>query len=360
MLDLSQFYNNVKLIHTKTEIDRFNDIYVANYTKVQSFEELRSKFPVNLHPIVEHEYQKQYNAQKGIQGGVVVELVVLATIAKIFNIDSFSYENGQYIYENDEYRFTLQGNMGHGQNTNKTGNDILILEKNTNKIFNCEVKEPFARLNEMDWNYDEDGHLCPTPQAKAEKVALFQPIADAYNKRMSVFEHIGHNFPLTPEMVQDVIEDYFKNIDYVLTYDEKTTYLLVIPHDPNLFNLIYTNKGSEIRGASGKNPKVIFTKQYSEKVLNKYLIKEENGYYYFNIKDFVAASARQSASGRRYRLAEGFTIRSGDAIVEGDIVKCRIKDFKQNSAVISPKIKLIASYDKIKQIILEGGYNIDK
>ena len=359
MLNLSQFYNNIKLIHTKAEIDHFNDIYVANYAKAQSFEELRNKFPINLHPIVEHEYHKQYNAQKGIQGGVIIELVVLATIAKIFNIDSFSYENGQYIYENDEYRFTLQGNMGHGQNTNKTGNDILILEKNINKTFNCEVKEPFARAGEMDWNYDEDGHLCPTSRAKAEKVVLYQPIADAYNKRMTVFEHIGHNIPLTPEMVKDVIEDYFKNVDYIFTYDEKTSYLLIIPHNSDLFDLIYTSKGSEIRGVSGKNLKSIFTKQYCKKVLDKYLIKQENGYYYFNKEDFKIAAARQS-DGNRYKLIEGFSIKPENVIIEGDIIKCRIKDFKQNSAVISPKIKLIASYDKIKQIILEGGYNIDK
>ena len=107
----------------------------------------------------------------------------------------------------------------------------------------------------MDWNYDEDGHLCPTSRAKPEKIALYQPIADAYNKRMTVFEHIGHNIPLTSEMVKDVIEDYFKNIDYIFTYDEKTSYLLIIPHNSDLFNLIYTSKGSEIRGVSGKNLK---------------------------------------------------------------------------------------------------------
>lgn len=359
MLNLSQFYSNVKLIHTKAEIDRFNDIYVANYTKVQSFEELRSKFPTNLHPIVEHEYQKQYNAQKGIQGGVIVELVVLATIAKVLNMDSFSYENGQYIYENDEYRFVSQGNAGHGQNTNKAGNDIFVLEKDTNKTFNCEVKEPFARLEEMDWYYDEDGHLCPSPRADKDKLPLFQPIANAYNKRTNVFEHIGHNFPLTPEMVQDVIEDYFKNIDYIFTYDEKTAYLLVIPHNSELFHLIYTNKGSEIRGVSGKNLKSVFTKQYCKKVLDKHLIKEEKGYYYFNLDDFIIAASRQS-NGCRYKLIEGFTIKSSDAIIENNILKCKTNGFKQNSAVISPKMKLIASYDKIKQIILEGGYNIDK
>lgn len=359
MLNLEKFYQNTKLVHTKNEIEIFNDIYTNNYTNVKDWEELCSLFPSNIHPIILHEFQKQYKNKKGIQGGILVELVILATIAQVFNIDTYNFINNTYMYENNEYRFVLQGNMGHGQDIKETGNDLIIFDKINNKSYNCEIKEPFARVAEMDWAYDENGHLCATQRANKEKVKLYQPIADAYNKSMTVFQHIGHNFPLTSDMVKDVIEDYFKQVDYIFTYDEKTCYLLVIPNDPNVFNLIYTSKGSEIRGTNGKNLKSIFTKKYCAKILNKYLIKEENGYYYFHVIDFQEAAARQS-TGSRYKLIEGFAIKSKDAIIEDGILKCKIKDFKQNSAVISPKIHLISDYDQIKHIILKGGNDIDK
>ena len=355
-MDIKIFYeNNPKIIYTKSQIQQFNNIYIQNYTQVSDFNELLSKFPFNLHPIIVHEFHKQYDAQKGIQGGILIELTIFATLAKILNIDNFSFQNGQYVYENNEYCLILQGNKGHGANTNIVGNDIIIFEKSTGKSYNCEVKEPFARLGEMDWQYNEDGHLCATPQADKNKIKLYQPIADAYNKYMNVFEHIGHNFPLTSTMVQEIIENYFNHVDYIITYDEKDFYLLVIPHNATLFLQIYDSKGSEIRGTNGKNLRKIFTKNYATQILTKYLIKEEDGYYYFYVKDFLDTNARQS-SGSRYKLREGFAIKSNDAIIENGILKCKKNAFKQNCAVISPKIHLISNYSQIKRIIIEGDY----
>jgi hypothetical protein len=123
--------------------------------------------------------------------------------------------------------------------------------------------------------------------------------------------------------------------------------------------MLYDSNKSEIRGVNGKNLKVIFTPIYAKKILNKYLIKEDKDYYYFNLNSFIEANSRQS-SGSRFKLIEGFAIKSEDAIIENNILKCQKNKFKQNSPLVSPKIKLIADYNKIKQIILEGGYNIEK
>ena len=267
------FYKNkIKLIHSMEEYKVFNDIYKDNYFKAKSFEELRSKFPINLHPIVEFEFHKQYDAKKGLQGGITSELVVLATIAKFLGMNSFSYENGEYIYENNEYKFVLQGNKGHGKDTTKSGNDVIIFDKINNKYYNCEIKEPYSRCREMDWNYTEEGKLCKTSRAKKDKLPLFQPIADAYNAHMSVFNHIGHNYPLSEEIVKDILKNYFGVVDYILTFTEEENYLLFLPNNEKLFNEIYTHEGSEIRTVNGKNLKSIFTPIYAKKILDKYFI----------------------------------------------------------------------------------------
>ncbi len=358
-MNFKSFYeSNIKMLYTKKELDNFNNIYVYYYNKVNSFDELMSKFPVNLHDIIKYEFHKQFETQKGIQGGVLVELTILTTMANFFGIYNFSYDNGKYIYENDKYIFILQGNSGHGGL--KDGNDIKIFDKVNNKWYNCEVKEPFARFDEMDWFYTEEGKLCPSKRADKNKLPLFWPIANAYNAHMSVFDHIGHNYPLTEEMVKEIVSDYFGNVDYILTFTEKDNYFLIIPNNKEIFNLIYSYKGSEIRTVSGKNLKCVFTPVYAKTVLDKYLIKEDNEYYYFNVNDFIYTLGRQNSNKGRYKLVEGFAILQENAIIENNILKCEKKYFKQNSAVISPKIKLISDYNKIKDIIMQGEDSLDK
>ena len=88
------------------------------------------------------------------------------------------------------------------------------------------------------------------------------------------------------------------------------------------------------------------------------ILKDEK-YYYFDINAFEKTNGRQSAS-YRYKLKEGFAIKGTDAEIDNGILKCEKKKIKQNSPLVSPKIKLISKYDDIKKIILEGGYNIDK
>lgn len=351
MLDLNIFYNNVKLIHSKEEIDNFNTIYVNNYIKAKTFEDLIDKFPKNLHPIIAHEFKKQYELKIGIQGGVLVELTILATVAKLFNIENFKFENSKYTYENDKYSFVLQGNSGHGGITE--GNDLIITDKINNKKYNCEIKEPFARLNEKDFLYDEEGHLCKTSRTSDEEFKKFLPIIQAYNNTTSVFQHIGHNFPLGTELVSEIIDNYFDNVDYLFTYVDN--YLLVLPKDKSLFSKIYTNNGSEIRGTNGKNLKNVFTPVYAKKVLSKYLICEDNQYYYFNAQSFTCVNSRESA-GHRYKFKEGFAIK-GDVTIKDNILKCKKNQFKQNSPLVSPKIKLISNYNDIKTIVLQGDNN---
>ena len=96
MLDLKKFYNNIKLVYTKNEIEQLNSIYVKNYSQVSSFEELKEKFSNILHPMIEFEFHKQFDAQKGIQGVVLVELSIFATIAQIFNIHNFIFFNHHF------------------------------------------------------------------------------------------------------------------------------------------------------------------------------------------------------------------------------------------------------------------------
>lgn len=355
MLDLKKFYNNIKLVYTKNEIEQLNSIYVKNYSQVSSFEELKEKFSNILHPMIEFEFHKQFDAQKGIQGGVLVELSIFATIAQIFNIYNFIFKNGKYICENNEYIFTLQGNDGHGGITN--GHDLIIFDKAQNKSYDCEIKEPFARLNEKDFLYDEQGHLCKSSRATEIEIAPYMNVIHAFNQHTNVFEHIGHNIPLDNNIVADIIDNYFSNIDYLFTY--QNDYLVVIPKNKELFIKIYDSNGSEIRGTNGKNLKSIFTPVYAKNTFIKYLINEDEKYYYFDINAFEKSNGRQSAS-HRYKLKEGFAIKGTDAEINNGILKCEKKKIKQNSPLVSPKMKLISKYDDIKKIILEGGYNIDK
>lgn len=355
MLDLNKFYNNIKLIYNKNEIEQLNNIYVKNYSKTSSFEELKRKFSNTLHPIIEFEFHKQFDVHKGIQGGVLVELSILATIAKIFNINTFRFENNKYIYENNQYIFTLQGNDGHGGITN--GHDLIIFDKIENKNYDCEIKEPFARLNEKDFLYDEQGHLCKSNRAIETEIAPYMNIINTFNQHTNVFEHIGHNIPLNSNMVADIIDNYFSNIDYLFTY--QNDYLIIIPKNKKIFAKIYDSNNSEIRGTNGKNLKSIFTPIYAKNTFAKYLINEDKEYYYFNINAFEKSKGRQSAN-YRYKLKEGFAIKEEDTEINNEILKCKKKKIKQNSPLISPKIKLISKYDDIKKIVLEGGYNIDK
>ena len=356
MLNLKNFYsNNTKLIYSATTLTKFFNIYKRNYDKVKNFDELISKFPKDLHPLFKSEIEKQYNDNEAIQSGLFTELSVLATLAKMYKMPNFMWQNHGYIYENDNWRFILQGNMGHGNTGLSEGNDLLITDKEKNITYNCEIKQPIARLNERDVKYDENGKLIIREDLEDTQ---YIEIINYFNNNFNVFETIGHNTPIPEQYVDKIIDDYFSTVDYIFTYIRG--YMVIIPNNKELIDTIYDKTVSEIRTLNGKNSRVIFTPIYAKTVLDKYLIKEDDNYYYFNKNDFEYRPGRGTEAKGRYVLKEGFFIEGKYVFFKDNILYCKKNNYKQNCPLISPKAKLKPTYSELKRILLQGGYNIDK
>lgn len=355
-MKLEKFYNYTSLIHSENEIKYLNNYYKQHFTKETSFSSFFApiKKIAEKNPLIVKEIEKQFNQQKGLQGGILSEINIFSTVAQLMNITSFIDNNNQYQGENNNWSIILQGNLGHNNHDNAY--DLLITDKTQKKTYLCEIKEPLARATDGDVRYDENGRIYKTSRQNIDLSAI-QGFIDYYNKNITIFSHLGHNYQLKSSDCKALFINYFKNIDYVFTYAQDM--LIVIPNDVQILSKVYSLKGSEIRGTGGKNPVNVFTPKYLNKTLKPFIIEETAENYTLSIGSHANEIHPVKGRGRsditRYTIPYGFIVKTNDIIkqTETSIIVPKNK-IKQLNANLSVHIHLLSDYEQIKNIILGG------
>lgn len=252
----------MKLIYSVQEIK-----YLNNYFKLYS-EELDEKSffneeimeLLNKAPAMRQGFSASYYSGKYLQPGYLTEINVCATLAKMMKLNydnNISEPNLRHLYSNDGVYLKEYGGCGMS--------DIQLISNDT--IITIEVKEPLSLGGDFDLGITEEGKLLPKIALNREFPESAQKILDDFNKIDSVFNHLGHNIPLSnAEYLKGMLDSYLgdKQIDYIATYSNADGELIYFPSS-EIYNHV-DFKGSEIRTA-GKNKVKVYTPEAFKKAM---------------------------------------------------------------------------------------------
>ena len=254
----------MKLVYSIKEIQYLNQ-YFKNYSEELNEndffnEEILSL--LNKSPAMYKGFISSYHSGKHLQPGYLTEINVCATLAKMMNLhydDNVFETNLRHQYSNGNIFLKEYGGCGMS--------DIqLISEDGT--ITTIEVKEPLSLGGDYDLGITEEGKLFPRISKDRKFPEAAQKILDSFNEVDSIFNHLGHNIPLSnTDYLKDILTDYLgdKQIDYIATYSNKEE-LIYFPAC-EIFNHV-DFKGSEIRTA-GKNSVKAYTPNAFNAAMNK-------------------------------------------------------------------------------------------
>jgi hypothetical protein len=345
---IKKFYNHNDLVLTKQEILKIETGYKEVIDNKISWEHFLTINLLSLEraPLVKEYCEKQMVNNKGLQGGKVFEIVVLTTIANIFNAKYI----GNFSFETDEMIITLTAEKGKGTGTTK---DLCFTRKDTGFSYIGEIKDEVARCGECDLKYDEEGHLYPTPRAKNWSPE-WQPILDAFNAETSMFNIFGHNYKIEcfTQACASVMMHYLHGVDFVFTtIDNK---LVTIPVNETDIMSLFSFSGSEIR-SNGKNPVNPFTKNYLHKqIINSEYFISENEVCYIMQRDAISEKkGRGGGKTTRYGFIDGFIVKQEGVVFNNDnTITIDKKSIKQLNSNISIHIRLVKNYQEIYDFYL--------
>ena len=245
----------MKLVYTIEEIKYLNQ-YFKTYSDSLNEEEFLTKEILTLlqkAPAMHHGFITSYRSGKYLQPGYLTEINICATLAKDMGLSydsNISNTNLRHQYSNNNTYLRQYGGCGMS--------DIQLISED-GKITTIEVKEPLSLGGDFDLGITEEGKLFPKISSNREFPDAAQKILDEFNKKDSVFNHLGHNIPLSnTEYLKEILSSYLgdKQIDYIATYSIENEELIYFPVS-EIYNHV-DFKGSEIRTA-GKNKLKVYT-----------------------------------------------------------------------------------------------------
>lgn len=252
----------MKLIYSAEEIKYLNDYFKYNSEILNKEEFLNGILNlINRSQAMYNSFISCYDSGKYLQPGYLTEINICATLAKKLNLtydENISEHNLRHQYSNNTIFLKEYG----GCNTS----DIQLIDSNNNKIITIEVKEPISLGGDYDLGITEEGKLFPKISVNRIFPESAQKILDEFNMNDSIFNHLGHNIPLSNEnYLKNILNDYLgdKKIDYIATYSSDND-LLYFPISELINHVNF--KGSEIRTA-GKNKINVYTPKAFEKAM---------------------------------------------------------------------------------------------
>ena len=201
-----------------------------------------------------------FDSGKYLQPGYLTEINLCATLAQKMNLR----------YQENAMGINLRHQYSDGIVTlNEFGgcnmSDIQLINAD-GSITMIEVKEPLSLGGDFDLGITEEGKLFP----KIAKSRIFPPeaqkILNDFNDSDSIFNHLGHNIPLSnTDYLKGILDNYLgsKQIDYIATYSENDE-LIYFPVSELMDHVNF--KGSEIRTA-GKNKVNVYTPNAFKKAM---------------------------------------------------------------------------------------------
>ena len=299
---LGKIYGNkpVKSVLKVSDIKYIEKVFKEkslNFDSVDSFissdVKLQSLFSKNNLKSVYCEIDKQLKLKKALQPGILVECVIVQTLARLFEFKSFldlescsptdiPIEMWKHIQAKEHtlcaarYLFYTKGNSENfliQYGNPKMGDAAIVLF--FNDVF-LEIKDMPALIMDKDLYYDSMGKII-IPEEFNHDYPSYIKYINNFNKNTCVFNEIGHNYKLfdsdsSYEEKKELIFDYFNvnGADIILTV--KNNNLLALKKEDLFFSFsdgvsIINTSNSEIR-TSGKNSASVFIMDYLMETLN--------------------------------------------------------------------------------------------
>lgn len=281
----------MRLIYTIQEIEFLNNYFKQNCNLLEEKEFVEGVLTlINRTPAMYNGFISSYIRGKYLQPGYLTEINICATLAKKFELtydENVNETNLRHQYSNGKIYLKEYGgcNMADIQLIDNKGNITII-----------EVKEPLSLGGDYDLGITEEGKLFPKIAANRDFPEAAQMILNEFNATDSIFNHLGHNIPLSNiNYLRNVLDSYLKSkqIDYIATYskDNKLLYFPATQIDDHV-----NFKGSEIRTA-GKNKVNVYTPTVFKKAMEEIgCIIDSNG---------VVAIPKNAISFRKARGSNG-------------------------------------------------------
>ena len=243
----------MKLIYTTQEIKYLNDYFKNNSESLNKEEFLDGVLElIQRIPAMYKSFVTCYESSRYLQPGYLTEINICATLAQQLDLaydENIVEGNLRHQYSNGCVLLKEFGGCGMS--------DIQLVDE-SGHITTIEVKEPLSLGGDFDLGITEEGKLFPKIAATREFPKAAQQILDEFNATDSIFNHLGHNIPLSnTNYLKSMLDSYIgdKQIDYIATYS-KDNDLIYFPVSELADHVDF--KGSEIRTA-GKNKVNVYT-----------------------------------------------------------------------------------------------------
>lgn len=178
---------------------------------------------------------KQHSLGLLLQSCIIYETVLIATLAYSMQLElqpEHNEHNIRFIYTDGTNSIYQKGNPGEHD---------CVLNYN-NETYSLEIKKPLARAGDGDIKTDVNGYLIGRP--------TFPEGLNNFLHSINVLEYKGHNVPITQEDAVVMAQDYFADVDYIMSTTQQGNYLIIGSVNDIIPHLSY--RGSEIR-TTGKN-----------------------------------------------------------------------------------------------------------
>lgn len=252
----------MKLIYTAQEIKYLNDYFKNNSESLSKEEFLDGVLElIQRIPAMYKSFVACYESGRYLQPGYLTEINICATLAQQLDL---TYDEN-----------IVEGNLRHQYSSGCVflkefggcGMSDIQLVDESGCVTTIEVKEPLSLGGDFDLGITEEGKLFPKIAATREFPKAAQQILDEFNATDSIFNHLGHNIPLSnTDYLKSMLDSYIgdKQIDYIATYS-KDNDLVYFPVSELVDHVDF--KGSEIRTA-GKNKVNVYTPNAFKKAMS--------------------------------------------------------------------------------------------
>ncbi len=252
----------IKLVYTVQEIKFLNEYFKQNSSFLSKEDFLKGVSSLlKRSPAMFRSFSSCYDSGKNLQPGYLTEINICATLAKLYQLDyveNITELNLRHLYSNEFYTLKEYGNCDASD---------IYLTNSQGKTITIEVKEPLSLGGDFDLCITEEGKLYPKLAAGRIFPEAAQKILDSFNENDNIFNHLGHNIPLTnSDYLENIMNSYLNNkqIDYIATYS-KDNGLIYFPANELIKHVDF--KGSEIRSA-GKNKVKVYTPKAFREAMN--------------------------------------------------------------------------------------------
>lgn len=307
----------------------------------------------NQVPALYCEMEKALRQGRNIQSAVFSECVYAQGLADKFNLDIFVNlsRNPKLVINNQDDSFhglkSFAVRYSYSKNDNvKTlhqaggagGVDCALILKGLKKPIMIEMKEPYAKVSELDLpKYGEDGFIISNQDFELKYPQFKSMLNEQIEKKLNFFQKMGTNIvDFSPASIEQAVTKNYtgsKFADVICTEDENGM-LTIIPSN-------HVAKWARLEGEirpSGRNPYPVWTPKKLLQMLNEMGANVDGEMVKVAFNKFKEANARGSRNISRYKLNPLFFVRESSIERRGSYAFFPINVIRQLNPTITAKM----------------------